>query len=307
MRNRINYSILLLSFLTLIHSCKKDAELILDNNAPLYKGLSTIKLENYVNKLYIDLIGREALQTELQRDVEILRASDVSMAAREAIVLRLQTDETYLPGDSSYKYAYYNKLYEMAKARTLESISDQDIIGNWIYGHYQYNVVVDSTNGDSLGAEINRIEVRKLWAIHDSQSKYRNDSIDINDVFYAMVYNKVYDQINMNSFNFINAVFNDLYYRFPDINEYNKAYDMVEYNKPATLFGMSGQNKGDFIKIATTSHEFYEGLIWWTYKSFLSRSPSSSEIYTYIQELYADHDLQKLQRKVLITNEYAGF
>ncbi len=46
-------------------SCKKDIEIIADNDAPYYGELPTLLLENYVNRLYIDLIGREPLDAEM--------------------------------------------------------------------------------------------------------------------------------------------------------------------------------------------------------------------------------------------------
>ena len=56
-------SLYILIFLIGLLSCKKDIEIINDNDAPYYGEIPTLLLENYVNRLYIDLLGREPLDT----------------------------------------------------------------------------------------------------------------------------------------------------------------------------------------------------------------------------------------------------
>ena len=53
------------------------------NNAPYYDEVPTILLENYVNRLYIGLIGKEPLDDEMERDVLYLRDNDVSFDSRQ--------------------------------------------------------------------------------------------------------------------------------------------------------------------------------------------------------------------------------
>ena len=74
-------------------------------------------LENYVNRLYIDLIGREPLDDEMERDVLYLRDNDVSFGSRDSLILKLQSDTLFIEGDSSYKKAYFHRTYEMLKVR----------------------------------------------------------------------------------------------------------------------------------------------------------------------------------------------
>ena len=88
-----------------ITSCKKDVVIIPNNNAPIYSEIPTILLENYVNRLYIDLIGREPLDDEMSSDVQFLRNNDVSFQSRDSLIFKLQFDTVFVPGDSSYKQA----------------------------------------------------------------------------------------------------------------------------------------------------------------------------------------------------------
>ena len=102
-----------------IIACKKDAVIIPNNNAPIYSEIPTILLENYVNRLYIDLIGREPLDDEMSSDVEFLRNNDVTLESRDSLIYKLQFDTNFVTGDSSYKQAYFHRLYEMVKVRLI--------------------------------------------------------------------------------------------------------------------------------------------------------------------------------------------
>ena len=46
--------------------------------------------------------------------------NDLSVSAREVIIERLQTDTSWIEGDTSYEHAYYQRFYDMSKARVLE-------------------------------------------------------------------------------------------------------------------------------------------------------------------------------------------
>jgi hypothetical protein len=86
-------------------ACEKEPRLIPDNNAPDGDYVPTVLIENYVNRMYIDLLGREALDSEMIRDVQLLRDDSLGVESRTQIIYRLQHDNTSVPGDSSYKHA----------------------------------------------------------------------------------------------------------------------------------------------------------------------------------------------------------
>lgn len=285
-------------------SCKKD-EYIGDNNAPYYDGIPTVKVENYVNRLFIDLLGREPLDTEMAAEVATLKANKLSFEARESLITRLQTDTNFVAGDSSYFIAYHVRLYNLFKFRLLEGASDSEI--DFYLGLAQNDVNADSIGGDSLSMQMAKMRVTRLKAVKNIPFDYRKGVIDIRTVYARLLYNDVYDFINMNSFNFVRASFNDLFARFPTDNEFNSAYAMVESNTPNILFGQPGQNKGDMVQILINSNEFKEGLIRWCYKTFLAREAETNEVYGLITDFNTTLDFQKLQREILKTDEYANF
>lgn len=291
--------------LVFISSCSKDPDLVPDNEAPYYSEVSDLLIENYVNRVYIDQIGREPFNSEMASEVQRLKAADLSFEARDAMILNLQTNTDFIQGDGSYKLAYYNRLYEQSKARFLEAASNAEI--SQVMGPIASGILNDSLNGNWEGVYFRRETVGKLQAVLDSEEKYYNGEIEIKDMCAVMINNAVYDEINMNTFNFVNASFDNLFFRFPTEQEFFAGFNMVEYNQPQIILGSSGQNKDEYVQILVNSREFYEGLIVWSYQTLLAREPSTEETAALMTEFFQNHDLQKVQRTIMVTDEYAHF
>lgn len=289
----------------LLTSCDKDPELIKGNEPPDYSSTPTLLVENYVNRLYIDLLGREPLDTEMKRDVLFLREDTLSQTARRELIVRLQSDTSYVAGDSSYKEAYYNRFYNMGKVRMIEGASNA-ILRQDMNNAFN-SAFKDSLNGDSLGRAKSLAAAKKLKKVLKIEEQYEQGEISIDTVFRRLANNAVYDRINMNTFNFIRATFDNMYNRFPTNAEFDKAWEMLENNQSVNLLGMNGQNRGDYLSIVTSSREFYMGLIRWQYKQLLARDPSTTEINRLFDDLYATKNIQKVQQEIMITDEYANF
>jgi hypothetical protein len=68
----------------MVVSCsKKDATVVPNNKPKSYDDVSTVKVENYINRIYIDLLGREPLDAESIRDLELLRKGNLSINSRQ--------------------------------------------------------------------------------------------------------------------------------------------------------------------------------------------------------------------------------
>ena len=302
MNKRFLYIILLaFSFF----ACEKETIIIPNNNAPNYDEIPTILLENYVNRLYIDLIGREPLDEEMNLDVQFLRDNNVTIESRDTLISKLQFDTTYVEGDISYKNAYFHRLYEMVKVRMIEGASNAYIENEM--GIFLFFYEVDSLAGNLIGAHNNLISYYRLKDIIDSESLFYNNFIDIKEMHRRMLNNAIYDQINMNTFNFVNAAFDNLLFRYPTQNEFNCSYSMIEDEIPQIVLGFSGSNKDDLINIICNSREFYEGIIHWSYLTLLARVPSTIETDYLMNDFYITCDFHKLQRYIMKTDEYAHF
>lgn len=302
MNNKIGY---IICFLIVVSSCKKDILVIDDNNPPVYSAIPTVLIENYINRIYIDLIGREPLDSEMLIDVQYLRDNDVSIESRDSLIYKLQFDTLYIEGDESYKLAYFHRIYDMVKVRLIEGASNGDI-SFYMSNHYA-DYEVDSVAGNLIEAQKHLLKYYRLSAIIDSELDYYDNIIDIKEMHKRMIYNSIYDQINMNTFNFVNAAFDNLLFRYPTQNEFNNSYFMIEDNQPFTIFGYSGSNKLDFTNLICDSREFYEGIIQWTYLTMLARIPTSIERDFLMNDFYITTDFQKLQRFIMTTDEYAHF
>ena len=298
-------ALLILSFIVLmLFSCKKDV-LIGDNDAPYYGGVPTVLVEFYVNRVFIDLIGREPFDEEMENEVAFLRSYDLSMEGRDSLIIKLQTDTTFIEGDSSYKFAYYHRMYDILKVRMMEGASNADI-AQYSSNAYQ-NYIVDSIAGEMLNAYKKLLDYHNLNDVLKSELQYYNGIIGIKKMHRRMIFNSVYDLINMNVFNYINAVFDNLLFRYPTQFEFDESYKMIADNTPQILLGQSGQSKYDFADIICDSREFYEGVIQWTYLTLMARVPTSEEVDKLMNTFYYDYDLQYIQRQIMISDEYAHF
>ena len=294
------FFIMLLSFT----ACKKTT--VTQNTLiPSYTEVPTVLVENYINRIYIDLLGREPLDAEMDSEVIYLRNNDLTFASRKALVLKLQTDTTFREGDISYKHAYYHQIYDKCKGRMLEGASEYEI-------QHQISLLADAIRRDSLAGNyeqlmLNKYEQQKLIDVIEAETLYMQDSISLGAVLGSMANNKIYDIINMNTFNFIRASFDNIFFRFPTDHEFYTCFDIVEYNQSGVLWGKSAQNKEEMISLWINSQEFLNGQVVWLYQALLARNPTSQEMAYGIQLLYENDDIQKLEREIIATDEYAHF
>jgi len=294
------------AYIFLLSSCGKEKDVIIPGNVPRnYNDVSTVKIENYLNRLYIDLLGREPLNTEKIRDVDSLRKGNLSYDIRKTLITRLMNDTGFVIGDSSYKRAYYQRIYDLTKARLLEGAEDGEFYQ--VINSANFGLISARLLGDSIGVFAAMATIDRCKNVIDSRRKLQIGKITISDMYAYMLDNPVYDVINMNSLNFINASFDNIFFRFPTRDEFEIAYDIIETGKGGSLFGAFATNKPEYCQILVQSREFHEGIIKWCYLSLIGREPNTQESYNLIQDYYLSKDLQKVQTLILATDEYAHF
>lgn len=272
----------------LLFGCKKETVTLTDNQPPIINNVPAIKIENYVNRIFIDLLGREPLDSEMSTEVALLRAADLSIDAREILIEKLQTDTSFIEGDTSYQRAYYQHIYDLAKTRCLEGASEAEI------------ELFLST------AELTEDSIR-LLQVYASRTDLQLGNITIEEMFGRMIYNKVYDEINMNTTNFVNATFDNLLWRFPTDAEFLAGFNMVEFYLEQEFFGQLGSNRQDYVDIFINTREMFEGLIIWVYQQTLQRFPTTEETFVLLEDFYTKRDIRAIQKSVMITDEYANF
>ena len=70
-------------------------EVVEDNDAPPYSSVTTPQIYFYIQKIFIDLIGREAFPDQLEDITTFLKDNDLSDEARETILDQLMESEPY--------------------------------------------------------------------------------------------------------------------------------------------------------------------------------------------------------------------
>lgn len=296
--------VLFLCILSIV-SCKKQEVVVNDNVPKSYDNVSTVKVENYINRLYIDLLGREPLDAETTRDLKWLRDNNLNFDSRKILIKRLMTDTSFVVGDSSYKKAYYQRMYDLAKARLLEGADDGEFSQQ--IGNANFALTVSRLNGDSIGVFSAMATIDRCKKVLRCRREYQYGIIGIGEVYARMLDNPIYDVINMNSLNFVNASFDDLFFRFPTRDEFSIAYNIIESGKGGSLFGSYADNKPAYCDMLVKSKEFHEGMIKWAYLTLIGREPKTQESYNLILDFYLNGNFQDVQMNILATDEYAHF
>lgn len=307
MKISLRFLVCLIFIIPIIHSCKKKKNLIEGNEPPYSNEVPTVKINNYVNRLFIDLIGREPLDAEMDLEVTALKEANLSVESREALIDKLMYDETPRDGDSSYNYAYFLRYYELTKIRALAAnAADGEIIKQ--RGLVEFAALNDQLNGDTLGLRLKLAIIEKCNKLLASNEEYREGVIDIHELYKRCIDNVVFEREEMyNPNNYARTGFDHYLFRLPTDQERDDVYSMVQLGEPKTLLGMSGQNKDDYYTIISSCKEWHEGLIRWNFITFLGREPDPQELYDYMLEYGNDMKAQELQKEILISNEYANF
>lgn len=302
----------LLACLFLFFSCKKKdpkVELVGGNQAPYYDKVPRVKIENYVNRLFIDIIGREPFDSEMLAETNNLIANNLAISTREILILKLQKDETYRQSDSSYAIAANSRIYDLLTFRLCEGFSTQDFLSEKYlsdFGNLQDSLLgnwADFYAGKKNSYDLGRAASARWLYLHDSIEIEEYCSILINN---TLTFEKT-DSYMGNEDNTIQYTFNDLLFRNYTLNEFKISRDMILNGKSGILFSKSGHSKGDYFDIITHSNEFYEGTIRWLYKTFLARVPTTQEIVSTAGILQINKDIFLIQRTILKSNEYANF
>ena len=290
----------------MIFSCTTDELVVIDGNTPYSTfNISDIKIENYVNRLYIDIIGREPLDDELVQEVNRLKAGGLKRETRDSIIYKLMTDTTYRENEFSYKAAFVQNLYNQAKVRCLEGAPDSEI--ELRIGILKFGALQDSLEGNWDAYYLKQNEIRRNQSTLDSRQSLYDGLIEYHQMYAFMIDNSIYDIINMNTFNFVRATFDELLWRLPTTQEFDSGFNMIEFNQTTELFGSLGSDKNDYIRILIESSEMHEGMVIWCYQVLLSRPPSAAEVVTLLPEYIETKDINRVFAQILVTDEYANF
>lgn len=284
----------------ILNSCTKDAvvELHKDttingNNPPPFNGVSDDKIVAYINKMYIDLLGRAPTTDEITSNLNYLDANELSDAARDTVIQRLISTKSY-----------YQRLFSINSSEFLNGVDSATIEQEVQLIQIVY--YIDSLAGNYLNLIYYQYELNRLYALQNVTADYMNAVITMNEYYATFINNYFYDEVNMGTENFVKGSFDDLFRRAPTTDELTEGENMVN-NIGAILFLQNGDSKGDYVRIVTTCDEFYEGLVKKTFQQLLLRDATSDEQGTYTVQLKNTLSYQQFEKTLMKTEEYAGF
>ena len=290
----------------LMYSCTKTENIDLSNNKlPKYKSISTLRIENYVQRMFIDLLGRESTNQERDSFTAQLKRANLHDTCRRRLVRTLLYDTSYHIGDSSYRHAFAQRIYDLSKARFLEGASDPSIAQ--FVGNLDFAIAIARLEGDSTRVYLYYDYRKKYFDVLNSRILFKKNRIDYRQMTAAMINNPIYDGINMNSFNFVNAAFDNTLSRKPTVDEFNRSFDIIDKNLSRTLFGRWATNKNEFCEVLTESDAFHEGQIRWFYYVMIQREPTTAEVSNLFFSFVQSHRIEEILEILLITDEYAQF
>lgn len=277
-------------FVLLLSGCEKsEVVTVTDNQAPPDGTISNVTVENYINKSYILVLGREPSSAEFNSAKTSLINTGLDSASRAVFITSVINAPDYRP-----------HIYDLNKIDLLNNTDTSDFT-NWITIFSLF--LQDSTylfQWPALQYELNR-----MTQLRSAYSAYVNGSIDLAEVQRRMCNNYIYDQINMGSANFVISSFQHLINRNPTRAEQTAGVSMVDGNN-AILFLTAGNSKTDYLNILTGDNNYYEGQIARMYIRYLQRNPNTIEMVEATTLFGTSGSPDAVLKKILTTDEFIG-
>ena len=290
MRKLLFLSVILL----FVASCTKTKDEVVDvkvtgNVPPPDHTIDSSTISIYVNKVYINLLGREPVGTERSDALAALRAHNFSVDDRKQFIA------TFFP-----RAEYIHNLYNVANneyLRNLDSmeIEDQIFQFNYLLSQPQYAQFYDYIH----------FEMYRIDTLKSILPQMTAGTMDYRAMLSRMTNNYFYDQINMGSENFVVSTYQNFLFRYPSDGELAAGKTMVD-GQTSTVFLKVGQSKYDYINILFNTDDYFEGQVRFIFKKYLFREPGSAEIYLYSNIYKSSNDYKELEKAVFSSNEYAG-
>lgn len=280
-----------LALLLFLGACQPTENLIIvpDNTAPPDLSIPVVIKENYVNKLYISLLGRKPTEPELFYTISLLDENNASVENREAVIEEILKQPEYL-----------RRTFEIANNKFLPGLDTFEITQRLIV----FNTFLDSPAFEPFYGLIN-YEIDRLAKLKTAPVDFQSGAISRIELHRRLINNSFYDDINMGSQNFVLAVFEALLNRYPTDAELTNSVIMVD-GFTAIVLGVEGDTKDDFLNIFFDSDDYYEGQVNAIYRDFLFREPNSQEMGLNTVAYRQDNDYGNLLKRILTTDEYLG-
>jgi len=275
--------------LGVLAGCKKEEVLVLDNAAPPDSTISTLILENYVNKCYISLLGREPSDLEEAEAVATLTSGNLNAVSKQQMLDVIIS-----------RPEYTDKLVEYNSIRLLTTYDTTEIQGQIII----FTIALQDPQNAAFYDFIQEA-IDDLNTLLETPADLAAGIIGMQEMHRRLVDNLVYDQINMGSFNFVLSMFNNFLFRDPTVAEQEAGVTMVN-DFVAIMMLETGNSKEDFIEIFLSSDDYYEAQVRELFARYLFRAPNSEEQNYHAVRYRDSNDFGRLQKDILSLDEFVG-
>lgn len=275
----------------LFSSCKKEEETVVvtGNVAPDDETIEDVVVSNYVQKLYISLLGRKSTDAEKDAGIAALKATNVSVESRNTLVSGIIAQE-----------AYFDNEYGIMRADFLHNADSASFQESKIVYEFALTLTVNPIEIAFIQDALERIE--PLIAL---EGNLKNGAESIKEAHEIIVNNIIYDEVNMGAENYVVSLFQNFLLRYPTVAELESGVDIYR-GVPGILFTTSAKNKDELIEVFFDYGEYYEGQVRINYLRFLYREPTDDEIVLLANQYLSSGDYKDLQKYILSLDEYAG-
>ena len=287
--NYLKIGVLFLAVFFISSCTKTELETIPGNQAPPDTTIELNVYEDYVNKTYILVLGREPSVTEFQTAVNNLKVNGLDVGSRYAFLNTVFSS-------SDYKWRQIEKW----RIQLLGSTDSSDVINQMAIFDFFLN---DSTY-IALWTGL-QLEKDRLDTLYNASNWYVSGTITIRQLQAHMLNNYFYDQINMGADNFVLSSFQHFLDRNPTLSELYGGVGMIGGSN-AVLFLQAGASKEDYLNIFFSSDDYFEGAVIRVFNDYLLRAPNSIEMSTAALKYKNTLNFESVQKDVLATDEFVG-
>ena len=156
--------------------------------------MTTVQIQSYVNKTYIDLLGRELLDVELTSAPSDLKSNHLDYASREQLLTNLMESEEY-----------YQRFYEIHQISYLLGVTNEELDFTILIYESERDQAIQ--NGNNALAQLYNIELDLMYALRNARVNYQNGEITINEFMSRITRNQFYEEVNMGAENYVLSCF----------------------------------------------------------------------------------------------------
>ncbi len=283
------YLLPLILMIALAACTKTETNVVPNNVPPPDRTIDSSTIVIYLNKTYINLLGRKPVGAEQSAAMSMLRAHNFSVSDRKAFVQTLFS-----------KPEYNRTLLTNANNQYLNNTDSQQVAGQiWQFQYY----IGQSAYAQYVPAFT--LIVNHLDTLQNALNLMNNGSMDYRGMLRCIADNYMYDMINMGAQNFVTSTFQNFLLRYPSASELSNGVNMINQTT-SVLFLTVGQSKDDYINIFFASDDFIQGQVQLIFQNYLFRKPTSAEFAFYSNIYKSTNDYKQLQLAVFSLDEYAG-